>query len=666
MRFLVFLLCFIAVTSPAWADTLFVAAIAEPGGNGQSWNSPYRSINTALQAWNAGDEIWVARGVYTLGEAEATLKNSVKIYGGFSGHETAREGRDWLRRLSIFHAPKEGNSILFLQDCDSSTVVDGIVFENATTSAVRVLSGSPRIFNCQFRNNTSETDAGALLVQGAGRIRIEFSVFENNSSAERGGAVYIDAGAFDDKGFGSFFGQCYFINNTAKYGGAIAYDENLGIVQVASCAFARNTADSIGGAIRSQRSFLYVTNSTFFMNLSNNESSTDGIALSISGGHLQNSILWNGIEDDTRPLLVILKPEADTTKFKSIANGIERDFDFGEYQLNPFFEDEENLAGADNVYGTDDDGLRVTYGSRYRDAGVIDQFVNHRQTDIIGNPRLVGRKVDLGPYEIQRQGRLSPPEVLEKLQTGKMVIFFRHAKTDWNQGDRGPSPECFPGRNLIAEGREQFKSVGEHQRYFGVPVGDALSSPVCRCWETFLIMCGRYEKKDYWASGGSPAVMAARWTELFSIPTNGNRMISSHDAVANIMFNPAGDGELMTTAELMEGDGLIFEPTGDTMQILAHWCSNTWERYNVRFPVEVTSVAQTDWNVEQRTITAVPTPSNDRVRLSGQTDGTVRVYDAFGRIMLSVTTTEFSVAELASGTYFLVGNNATGRLVVTH
>ncbi|MBL0321331.1 MAG: hypothetical protein IPP80_02950 [Ignavibacteria bacterium] len=668
MKSLLLLLCVVCAVSVASADTLYVAPIAEPGGDGQSWNTAFRSLNFAFADWADGDEIWLANGTYAMPDSGMRIKNGMKIYGGFKGSETRREQRDWYRNLTILRS-EGGRTVLRASSCDSTTRIDGLVLEGATVSALIVSGGEPRLFNCHFRNNTSGVMGAAILATGIGRMRVEYCVFEGNVSEGKGGAVYILNSTADTKGFGPFIGQCLFVNNQADEGGGIWFEQCAGMPQIASSVFHGNKTASFGGAIGSISSYVYITNTTFSRNVSLSTTLPGGRTLYTNGGHLQNSIIWNG-DDDTTQHIGTYEVEGDTMKFTSLSNVVERDFVNGFWQNDPVFENADNVNGPDGFFGTDDDGLALSSFSAVRNAGVIDKFVNHRQQDVIGNPRLAGRKIDLGAYESQRSGRVGYREVMEEMRTGKLVFMFRHGKTDWDQKDPGPEPSCFPGRNLIAEGREQCTGIGAQQRALGVSVGDAFSSPVCRCWETLDKMVGRHEKKSHWASGGGDAVTAARLLDLETVPTNGNRVISTHDAVANLVFNPAGDGEIMTTAELMEGDALIVRPSGDTMEVIAQWCSDTWERYHVRFPDDATSVDD-DRQIRYENIVVSPTPANDIVRISADRACTVRVVDMTGRVVASVALLgngqplDLNVASWTSGLYSIIGENVSGRIVIT-
>jgi hypothetical protein len=257
------------------------------------------------------------------------------------------------------------------------------------------------------------------------------------------------------------------------------------------------------------------------------------------------------------------------------------------------------------------------------------------------------------------------------MRKGGLVFMYRHGKTDWDQKDKGPSPECFPGRNLIAEGREQCDEIGKAQRMLGVPQGEAFSSPVCRCWETLQIMVGRYEKKDHWAGGGASGQTEQRRLQDLSTPvTSGNRFISTHDAVCQAVYNGYGTGELITTAEYMEGDALIVRPLGGTVnEILAHWCSENWTRYHVRFPDEETDVYEDPHRAAD--VTVAPVPASEIVRIGSSRAGQVRIVNVLGVTIATVdlTSSQLSAVDVStwpSGRYFVIGATATVSFAVLH
>jgi broad specificity phosphatase PhoE len=79
------------------------------------------------------------------------------------------------------------------------------------------------------------------------------------------------------------------------------------------------------------------------------------------------------------------------------------------------------------------------------------------------------------------------------VREGGYVLFARHALTDPGFGDPPgfKLKDCSTQRNLSGEGRAQAARMGEVFRQRGVPVGEVLSSPWCRCVETAKLAFGR-------------------------------------------------------------------------------------------------------------------------------------------------------------------------------
>ncbi|WP_025007250.1 hypothetical protein [Marinilabilia salmonicolor] len=97
--YLVFSLILAISFSELKADILYV----KPGAVSTAWQNQtnvYSDLQTALAAAVAGDEVWVAAGIYkptTDGDRTIgfDLKDGVHYYGGFAGNETELSQRDW-------------------------------------------------------------------------------------------------------------------------------------------------------------------------------------------------------------------------------------------------------------------------------------------------------------------------------------------------------------------------------------------------------------------------------------------------------------------------------------------------------------------------------------------------------------------------------------------
>src|SRR4051794_9255087 len=82
---------------------IFVTSDGSGSNDGSSWNNA-TTLQNALSTATAGDEIWIAQGIYMPGEAVTgtfLLPAGVALYGGFAGTESARDQRNWRSHLTI-------------------------------------------------------------------------------------------------------------------------------------------------------------------------------------------------------------------------------------------------------------------------------------------------------------------------------------------------------------------------------------------------------------------------------------------------------------------------------------------------------------------------------------------------------------------------------------
>ncbi len=96
----------------------------EGANNGSSWSDAFTSLQSALDIAQAGDQIWVAQGVYTPSRRTKTddprsvtfsLVNGVALYGGFagiSGQEGDFSARDWQVYATVLSGDIDGDDLV--------------------------------------------------------------------------------------------------------------------------------------------------------------------------------------------------------------------------------------------------------------------------------------------------------------------------------------------------------------------------------------------------------------------------------------------------------------------------------------------------------------------------------------------------------------------------
>ncbi|MCU0963260.1 MAG: right-handed parallel beta-helix repeat-containing protein, partial [Pirellulaceae bacterium] len=263
------------VPFPAPGTRAYVNAAQSTGAHdGRSWETAFTSVQDALAAGAA--EIWVARGTYTPGpdrNATFQLAQGGALYGGFAGHETQRDQRDWQGNPTIL----DGRGAYHVVTGADHAVLDGFVITGG--SAMGGEGGSPPGGGGRFPGGRPPMGAprgqgaagrpihmtpqaimgGSNNGSGAGMLNFHASptvrncIFENNQ-AGKGGAVYnMTSTSFpprpDASSKAPVFINCIFRKNTARgRGGGVSND--LGTAPTfLNCVFESNETPQKGGGM---------------------------------------------------------------------------------------------------------------------------------------------------------------------------------------------------------------------------------------------------------------------------------------------------------------------------------------------------------------------------------------------------------------------------------
>jgi phosphohistidine phosphatase SixA len=157
------------------------------------------------------------------------------------------------------------------------------------------------------------------------------------------------------------------------------------------------------------------------------------------------------------------------------------------------------------------------------------------------------------------------------LQSGGQVVLIRHALTTPGVGDPEGMrlSDCATQRNLSEEGREHARKLGRVLRERGVPIGDVLSSPWCRCIETSKLALGREPAIEpalgnLFGRSDQSAVQVASLTPIASRkPGRSNTVMLSHgstifaltgispDTSEMVIATPQGNGRFVVAGRLL-------------------------------------------------------------------------------------------------------------------
>ena len=266
--------------------------------DGTSWSNATDTLQHAIDSAMAGDQIWIAAGTYyptaefnadgigASDNRERTfyINKNIKIYGGFSGVETALNQRSDANIVILsgdidMVAEREDFSensyhVLFIDGTtnpiDTSCRLEGLTIQfgralapiNFSNTYIHekgagvYLDGSnggtcsPTFMGCDFYNNVTDLAGygGHMFNNGEGgdcSPIIESCTF-SQSYARYGGAIYQKSSMGQSA---PVIRHCQFMINAAGYGGAI-YDYangGTGFLQVSNCEFVGNFGNKSKG-----------------------------------------------------------------------------------------------------------------------------------------------------------------------------------------------------------------------------------------------------------------------------------------------------------------------------------------------------------------------------------------------------------------------------------
>jgi len=308
----------------------------------------------------------------------------------------------------------------------ASPTIRGCTFENNSASLdggaiLNVKGSSPVITECRFVNNSCQDDGGAIANYEGSHPIIVACTFERNRSNDNGGAIFSRSGSCPR------IVSCLFAGNTARAnGGALSNRENAAII--VNCVFTGNSAHDNGGVLYCEQ-----TNEPPAMlncTLVGNDAALEGGAIYGEGRtnpNLLNCILWANRDETGGGETSQIFAAAPILRHCCVQNWTGQWGGVGNSGQDPQFVDAD---GPDNIPGTADDNLRLAATSPCYNAGLTEMLSDPFRTDCDGNPRIMGRLMDIGAYEY-----VVPPDVpaIETPMYPRLdedIIIINEARTD--------------------------------------------------------------------------------------------------------------------------------------------------------------------------------------------------------------------------------------------
>jgi len=399
--------------------------------DGSSWQNASGDIQAVIDMAQPGDALWVAKGSY-YGPSSLNfnfrLKEGVSVYGGFAGTETAIDQRNLSANITTLLGGYSSinENIVSGENISGQTVIDGFLLTpfnpNAYCRGMYLINSSPVIRNCSFVHciaySATATHNGygsGICMEDQSDPQIINCRFESNEALNYGGAVYVanSAPQFDNcsfinnktssRGGGAYntassatYTHCIFQGNqttslSANLGGGICFTGG-GSPNLDNCLFTNNQAGTAGAAIGCFEATLSITGCTITGNPAGNATGGAAIYYSATAGSMltiSNSIIWNNISTYGSTSLELYEiAAAENSAPPVLSHNLIR---YGQY--NSLASDPEFVDPAHNNFMLSATSPAVDAG----DNTAADYTPS--DTDLVGNNRVINDVVDMGAYE---------------------------------------------------------------------------------------------------------------------------------------------------------------------------------------------------------------------------------------------------------------------------
>ena len=272
-------------TITATLNTVWYVDGDNTSGNGTSWAQAFPTLQDALSVVPAGDNIWVAEGIYTPGttrDSTFDIPISTAMFGGFDGTETSFEQRDIDANPTILSGNINNTSdesddayhVVSFTPAESGVyaLIDGCTITRGMATGpesngdnygggIIIDGGYLYLFNCTIDNNKAANRGGGAYIDSGYLLTIGGTISNNGMSQSiqdgNGGGVYTNAG-------GIFANNTSFINNAANFGGSIY--SSASYTSLTSCEFTDNDCYLGGGGVCSSTGTLEISDCTFTNN----------------------------------------------------------------------------------------------------------------------------------------------------------------------------------------------------------------------------------------------------------------------------------------------------------------------------------------------------------------------------------------------------------------
>ncbi|RRA99931.1 right-handed parallel beta-helix repeat-containing protein [Larkinella rosea] len=430
--------CLLVLSGAASAQTTRFVSTTGTNGNpatATSWATATSDLQGAINSLTAGGEVWVAGGTYkpTTGtdrEIYFRMKNNVAIYGGFVGTEANRSERPPINLTTPSSTTLSGDigtvgdpadnsyHVISNSSITSTGILDGFVITGGNANYDNTLdsrsigggmvnnSSNPILTNCSFTSNSAIIGGGMFNITSS-PILTNCS-FTSNTADEGGGGMF-------NRSSNPILTNCSFTSNTADEGGGV--HNLLGSPSLTHCSFTSNSADQ-GGGMYCIYSSPVLVNCRFTSNTARDGggmyTTVDGNPLLTNCSFTLNTGLGGGIykRSSSNCSLVncLFWNNGSYTLYHVQGSAITASYCLFEPEVT-YYTGSNNLTTTTSPF-VSADNLQLTNCSAAINAGDPTSATAVSgpysvtalpQTDLAGNLRIYGNRVDIGAYEFQAE-----------------------------------------------------------------------------------------------------------------------------------------------------------------------------------------------------------------------------------------------------------------------
>ncbi len=412
------------IITPDSNNIAYVRPVATGTGNGRSWEDATADLNGAIHS--GATRVFVAAGNYNVPPALLgfTMKNGVKIYGGFDPDNNIRvltDPRILPNKLPSFGGIGGAGSILNGRNIksvirnefttsaplDTTALLDGFTIQNGNATdggGIYNRYAAPTLANLVIRNNTASGRGGGIFNWEASPVLNDIVVI-NNTAADNGGGIYTGNGN-DLK-----MTRVLIKGNTANNGGGIYHFDTRSSLSNVAIIGNSATGTATGSAFHAYSGTNHLVNITIAGNSGN-------ALYNGATAFLDNSIIYGGTDG-----LVYTAQYSLIEGNTNISNG---NLNPAGTTANDIFENDYSLKSTSAAVNA---GSNQLYWNAAGDGTLLPApGATVWGVDLAGNPRVFGEKIDLGAYELQ-----TPPVIIITPDTNG-IAYVRPVATGTGRG----------------------------------------------------------------------------------------------------------------------------------------------------------------------------------------------------------------------------------------